>query len=55
VREHPKLQKLLLEAGDNLHPLLKFCILHLDGVLEVHDHVDMGVHLLMHKVELLIW
>jgi hypothetical protein len=49
-----KLQKLPLEVGDRLHPLLKLNVLRLDGILELHDHVGMGVHLLTSKAELLM-
>jgi hypothetical protein len=49
-----QLQKVLLEVGDSLCPLLKFYTLHLDGILEVHDHMDTGLHLLTCKVELLM-
>jgi hypothetical protein len=48
------LQKLLLEVGDSLHPLLKLSILCLDGFLEMHDCVGAGVHLLPCKVKLLM-
>jgi hypothetical protein len=48
-----QLQKLLLEVGDSLHPLLKLGALRLEGILEVHDHVGTGVHLLLSEVELL--
>jgi hypothetical protein len=38
--------KLLLKSGNHRYPLLELKILHLDGVLEVHNHVGTGVHLL---------
>jgi hypothetical protein len=41
-----QLQELLLEVGNSLCHLLKLSVLHLDGVLEVHDHVGTGVHLI---------
>jgi hypothetical protein len=42
--------KLLLENGDRRCPLLKLKALHLDGMFEVHNHVGVGVHLLMGEV-----
>jgi hypothetical protein len=44
-------QKLLLEVGDHLHPLLKFSILCLHMVLNEDDRVGMGIHLLTSDVE----
>jgi hypothetical protein len=41
-----------LEISDSLCPILKLGILRLDGVLEMHDHVGTGVHLLVSDVDL---
>jgi hypothetical protein len=46
-----QLQKLLLEVGDRLHPLLKFSVLRLHVVLKVDDPVGTSIHLLMSDVE----
>jgi hypothetical protein len=46
-----KLQKLLLEVGDHLYPLLKLDALHLIGVLKVDDPVGTNIHLLTSDVE----
>jgi hypothetical protein len=46
-----KLQKLLLEVGDHLHPLLKLSILQLNGTLKVDDPMGTGIHLLVSDVE----
>jgi hypothetical protein len=43
----------LLEVRDSLHPLLKLSVLRLDGILEMHDCVGIGVHLLTCEVKLL--
>jgi hypothetical protein len=48
-----QLQKLLLNAGDRLHPLLNLGMLCLKGVLKVYNPVGIDVHLLMCKVQLL--
>jgi hypothetical protein len=48
-----QLQKLLLDIGDHLHPLLKLEILRRNGIFEVHDHVGPGVHLFTSEVQLL--
>jgi hypothetical protein len=45
-----KLQKLLLEVGDHLRPLLKLDILCLNGVLKVDDPVGTDIHLLPNYV-----
>jgi hypothetical protein len=47
-----QLQKLLLEVGDSLRPLLKLGVLRLDGVLRMYDRVGTGVYLLMCNVEM---
>jgi hypothetical protein len=47
-----QLQKLLLEVGDRLCPLIKLGILCLGGILEMHDHVGASVHLLTSEVKL---
>jgi hypothetical protein len=44
----------LLEVGDSLRPLLKFSILRLDVVLEMHDCVGTGIYLLTGEVNLLM-
>jgi hypothetical protein len=49
-----QLQKLLLESGDHLRPLLKLGLLRLDDILEMHDRVGPGVHLLPGEVQLLV-
>jgi hypothetical protein len=46
-----KLKKLLLVVEDRLHPLLKFSVLHLNGILKVDDPVGTDIHLLMRDVE----
>jgi hypothetical protein len=46
-----QLQKLLLEVGDRLHPLLKLDVLCLHVVLKVDDPVGTSIHLLMSDVE----
>jgi hypothetical protein len=43
-------QKLLLEVGDQLHPLLKLGILCLDDVLKMHDRVGGDGYLLTCEV-----
>jgi hypothetical protein len=40
-----QLQKLLLEVGDRLYPLLKLGVLRLHVVLKVDDPVGMSIHL----------
>jgi hypothetical protein len=42
--------KLLLESGNHHCPLLELEVMHLNDVLEVHNHVGTGVHLLKGKV-----
>jgi hypothetical protein len=42
-----------MEVCDSLHPLLKHNIPRLDSILEMHDCMDTGVHLLTGKVNLL--
>jgi hypothetical protein len=37
-----KLQKLLLEIGNCLCPLLKLDLLHLEGILKTHNRVGYG-------------
>jgi hypothetical protein len=49
-----QLQKLLLEVGDRLHPILKLDVLRLNGVLMVDDPVGTDIHLLTSDVELLM-
>jgi hypothetical protein len=44
---------MLLEVGDRLCSLLNLSILCLNGFLEMHYHVDLGVHLLKGEVYLL--
>jgi hypothetical protein len=44
---------MLLEVGDRLRPLLKLYISCLNGILEMHDRVGPGVHLITSKVNLL--
>jgi hypothetical protein len=46
-----QLQKLLLEVGDRLRPLLKLGVLHLHVVLKVDDLVGTSIHLLTSDVE----
>jgi hypothetical protein len=46
-----QLQKLLLEVGDRLRPLLKLGVLRLCVVLKVDDPVGTSIHLLMSDVE----
>jgi hypothetical protein len=46
-----KLKKLLLVVEDRLHPLLKFSVLHLNGMLKVDDPVGTDIHLLTRDVE----
>jgi hypothetical protein len=46
-----KLKKLLLVVEDRLHPLLKFIVLHLNGMLKVDDPVGTDIHLLTRDVE----
>jgi hypothetical protein len=46
-----QLQKLLLEVGDRLRPLLKLSVLRLHVVLKVDDPVGMSIHLLTSDVE----
>jgi hypothetical protein len=46
-----QLQKLLLEVGDRLRPLLKLGVLRLHVVLKVDDPVGTSIHLLMSDVE----
>jgi hypothetical protein len=46
-----KLQQLLLEFGDQLHPLLKLDVLRLHVVLNVDVLVGMDIHLLTGAVE----
>jgi hypothetical protein len=46
-----QLQKLLLEVGDHLRPLLKLGVLRLHVVLKVDDPVGMSIHLLTSDVE----
>jgi hypothetical protein len=46
-----KLQQLLLEVGDHLHPLLKLGVLRLHVVLKVDDPVGTDIHLLTSDVE----
>jgi hypothetical protein len=46
-----QLQKLLLEVGDRLRPLLKLGVLRLRVVLKVDDPVGTSIHLLMSDVE----
>jgi hypothetical protein len=49
---HPlQLQKLLLEVGNSLHPLLKLGILHLHVVLKVDAPMGTSIYLLMSDVE----
>jgi hypothetical protein len=48
---HLKLQQLLLEVGDHLHPLLKLSILCLHMVLKVDNPMDTGLHLLTGDVK----
>jgi hypothetical protein len=43
-------QKLLVEVGDCLCPLLKLGVLHLNGVLKVDDPVGIDIHLLLSDV-----
>jgi hypothetical protein len=45
-----KLQQLLLEVSDHLHPLLKLGILHLHVVLKVDDPVGTDIHLITSDV-----
>jgi hypothetical protein len=49
-----RLQKLLLEVGDCLCPLLKHGNPHLYDIIEMHYRVGMGVHLLTSEVKLLM-
>jgi hypothetical protein len=44
----------LLESGDRRCPLLELKVLHLDGILEVHNHMGPGVHLHTGEVKLLV-
>jgi hypothetical protein len=46
-----QLQKLLLEVGDHLRPLLKLGTLCLIGVLLVDDPMGMDIHLFMCDVK----
>jgi hypothetical protein len=46
-----KLQKLLLEVGDRLCPLLKLDVLCLNVVLMVNDPMGTDIHLLTSDVE----
>jgi hypothetical protein len=46
-----QLQKLLLEVGDHLRPLLKLDVLHLHVVLKVDDLVGTSIHLPTSDVE----
>jgi hypothetical protein len=46
-----QLQKLLLEVGYCLRPLLKLGVLHLHVVLKVDDPVGTIIHLLMSDVK----
>jgi hypothetical protein len=46
-----KLQKLLLEVGDRLHPLLMLYVLCLHSVLKVEDPMGTDIHLLTGDVE----
>jgi hypothetical protein len=46
-----QLQKLLLEVGDRLRPLLKLGVLRLHVVLKVDDLMGMSIHLLTSDVE----
>jgi hypothetical protein len=48
---HLKLQQLLHEVSDHLHPLLKLRVLRLHVVLKVDNPVGTGLHLLMGDVE----
>jgi hypothetical protein len=43
-------QKLLVQVGDCLCPLLKLGVLHLNGVLKVDDPVGIDIHLLLSDV-----
>jgi hypothetical protein len=43
-----------LEAGDDLCPLLKLGILHLNGILKINDNLGVGVHRLTCEVDLLL-
>jgi hypothetical protein len=45
------LQKLLLEVGDHLRPLLKLSILQLNGTLKVDDPMGTDIHLLVSDVK----
>jgi hypothetical protein len=49
-----QLQKLLLEVGDRLRPILKLDVLCLNSVLMVDDPVGTDIHLLASDVELLM-
>jgi hypothetical protein len=46
-----KLQQLLLEVGNRLHPLLKLDIICLHVVLKVDDPMGTDIHLLTGDVE----
>jgi hypothetical protein len=46
-----QLQKLQLEVGDCLHPLLKLGLQRLEGMLQVNNPVGTDLHLLMTNVK----
>jgi hypothetical protein len=46
-----QMQKLLLEVGDRLRPLLKLGVLCLNNVLKVDDLMRTDIHLLVSDVE----
>jgi hypothetical protein len=48
---HLKLQQLLLEVSDHLHPLLKLSVVRLHMVLKVDNPMGMGLQLLTGDVE----
>jgi hypothetical protein len=48
---HLKLQQLLLEVGDHLHPLLKLSVLCLHVVLKVDNPMGTGLQLFTGDVE----